>query len=212
MKITNTWMDVDLGRMERNLTALRECIQSGIEVFRMTSANAYTFEAMPIGPMQGVCPQYLAVHSVEDGEALRAQGITFPILVLDYPEPENVAGYVKRLHYGFLAQSVPSVKVYRTLAMRVLPAYGGVIGVHLKVKITPDGDDGFCYWDEKSDIQDLITAKSGLGVYCEGIWTELPACDDEDTRMLKVKKLNALAARLEEITGKPIPVRHVIVK
>ncbi len=49
-------------------------------------------------------------------------------------------------------------------------------------------------------------------MYVEGVYTELPAGDDEDLKMLKVKKLNALANRLGEITGKPIPVRHVFVK
>ena len=211
MKITNTWTGVDLDRMERNLAALRACARDGIEVLRLTGANAYTFEPMPIGPMQGVCPQFLAVRSIEDGETLRARGVTFPILVLDYPNPANVAGYVKRLHRAFLAQSVPSAEAGRALAMRVIPAYGGVISVHLKVRIEPDGGS-FSYWDEETDIGDIISVKSSLGMYCEGVYTELSAEDDEDTRMLKVKKLNALANRLGEITGKPVPVRHVFVK
>ena len=211
MHITNTWTSVDLERMERNLAALRSNRESGMEILRLVGANAYTFEPMPIGPMQGVCPQFLGVRTQEDGVRLRASGVTLPILVLEYPQPDNVAAYVKRLHRSFLAQSVDSPAVCRTLAMRVIPAYGGVISVHLKVEIAQEGE-GFLYWDENSSIDDMVAAKSNLGMYVEGVYTELPAGDDEDLKMLKVKKLNALANRLGEITGKPIPVRHVFVK
>lgn len=211
MQITRTWANVDLARLEQNYNALHTCLNAGIEVLRMVNANAYTFEPMVGGPMQGIGPQYLAVKTIQDGCRLRKEGVTLPILVLDFPYPDDLAGYVKTLHRNFLAQSIDCVRACRAIANRTIPAYGGVICAHIKVQIGAEGE-GYHYQDAGSVIDEMLAAKSNLGLYCAGIYTELDANATESEKMEAVKAMNQAARRLEEATGKPFAIRHVFLK
>lgn len=206
-----TWSDVDLKRLEQNCCALERCLDSGIEILRMVSANAYSFEPITNGPVQGICPQYLAVNKIEDGCSLRSEGVTLPILVLQFPYPDNVVSYVKMLHRNFLAQSIDNPRVCRAIANRTIPAYGGVICAHIKIQLSEDCE-GFKYLNKDSPIDDLVAAKSNLGLYCEGIYTELSGEESEEKKMAKIKVMNEVADRLEEVTKKPFSFRHVILK
>jgi len=209
MSITRTWSVVDLPALQRNYEVLKKYSEQGMRIQTLVGANAYSFEPCVGGPMQGTCPQYLAVDSIEDAAALRQDGVTLPILVAKYEKPVSTTAYVKKLHYNFLSQSVSSIEETRALSSRTIPAYGGVIGVHIKVEIAESGS-GFHYVSGQENIDDLISAKSRLGMYCEGIYTVLHRSEPEEIKAAKVKALHELADRLTEKTMKPFAIRHVV--
>lgn len=211
MNITRTWSQLDLESMKRNIMGLKACKDEGMVIHELVSANAYTFTPAIGGPMQGICPPFLSVDTIEDGCELRKNGVTVPVLVRNYSKPDNVTAYVKQLHRNYLAISLDNLEDYKAVSARVIPIFGGLLAVHLKVTIG-DVDGDFSCRDESSSIDNLILVKSTLGLFCQGIYTELDAQEPEEEKMRKVQILHSIADKLEEISGKEFPIRHVFCK
>ena len=208
MDITRTWAPIDLERMQRNNDAIRACLKDGMEIDELVSANAYSFSPAVGGPMQGKCPPFLTVRTVEEGCVLRQRGCTLPILVREYPCPDNVTLFVKTLHRNFLALRVDNLDEFRALSARVIPIFGGLLAIHIDVAIGEE-PGVFSYAGHNGPIDDLVLVKSTLGLYCQGICTHLDASLPEEEKMEKVKALHEAADRLEEISGKLFAIRHV---
>ena len=206
-----TWAKLDLEEMQRNYEGLKEAVESGMEIESLEPANVYTFEAMTGSPVRDLCPRYLSVATIEEGVALRQKGVTLPILVREFPWPDNIVKYVKTLHFNYLSQSVKSIDEVQALAARVIPIFGGVLSIHIKVDITENGE-GFTYFDDKSRIEDYMVAKTILGLYFEGIYTELDKNEPDEVKEMKIQKLGELAARVEKETKKPFTMKHFICK
>ena len=112
------------------------------------------------------------------------------------------------MHRNYLALSLDNLDDFRAVSARVIPIFGGILSIHLKVEIGEPGEK-FSYLNADSSIDDLLLVKSTLGLYCEGIYTVLDKNDTEENKKAKVKALHELAKRLEEITGKSFAVKHV---
>ena len=206
-----TWAKLDLEEFRRNYEGLKEAVDGGMEIGSLEPANVYTFEPMTGSPVRDLCPRYLTVATIEEGVELRQKGITLPILVREFPWPDNIVKYVKTLHFNYFSQSVKSIEEARALAARVIPAFGGVLSIHIKVDITENGE-GFTYFDEKSRIEDFVSAKTNLGMYFEGIYTELNKGDSSEVNENKMQKLSELSNRIEAATKKPFRLTHFFCK
>ena len=206
-----TWAKLDLEEFRRNYEGLKEAVDGGMEIGSLEPANVYTFEPMTGSPVRDLCPRYLTVATIEEGVELRQKGITLPILVREFPWPDNIVKYVKTLHFNYFSQSVKSIEEARALAARVIPAFGGVLSIHIKVDITENGE-GFTYFDEKSRIEDYMVAKTILGLYFEGIYTELDKNESDEVKEMKIQKLSELAERVEKVTKKPFTMKHFFSK
>lgn len=202
-----TWSKLDLEEIQRNYDVLKKAEENGMEIMSLEPANVYTFEPTAGSPVRDLCPRYLSVAKIEEGVELRQRGVTLPILVREFPQPDNIVKYVKTLHFNYLAQSVGSIEETRALASRVIPAFGGVLSIHIKVDIAKTGE-GFTYFDEKSRIEDFISAKTNLGMYFEGIYTELKKDEPDSVKEMKIQRLGELAERIEKETKKPFKIRH----
>lgn len=202
-----TWSKLDLEELRRNYEVLREAEESGMDILCLEPANVYTFEPITGGPVRDLCPRYLTVAKLEEGVKLRQRGVTLPILVREFPRPYNMVKYVKALHFYYLSQSVESIEEVQALASRVIPIFGGVLSIHIKVDITESGK-GFTYFDEKSRIENYIVAKTNLGMFFEGIYTELKKDEPNSIKEAKIQKLCQLAKRIEKETKKPFAMRH----
>jgi len=210
MNKNRTWTGFEIEKYIKNGEILDAAIKSGVKVYGMENANAYTFEPITDVPMRGLCPIFTAVNSMEEATDLRVKGLTYPILVLDQPELGDVSEYVKALHRSFLAQSAESMEVVRALQARVM-IYGGVLRLHLKVDMSSEGN-GFHYFAEEDSIEDLIAAMSLTGTYCEGIFTELSKDDPVEVNDKKIEVFTKLASKLEEATGKPFAIKHYFMR
>ena len=206
-----TWAKLDLEEMQRNYEGLKEAVESGMEIESLEPANVYTFEAMTGSPVRDLCPRYLSVATIEEGVALRQKGVTLPILVREFPWPDNIVKYVKTLHFNYLSQSVKSIDEARAIAARVIPAFGGVLSIHIKVDITENGE-GFTYFDDKSRIEDFVAAKTNLGMFFEGLYTELDKNEPDEVKEVKMQKLGELSARIKAATKKPFKFIHFFCK
>jgi alanine racemase len=124
-----TWADVDLGALERNLAVVREHAGAGVSVMLVVKADAYGHGAVPVSwhlASRGVA--CLGVGDSTEALALRAAGITAPILVLG----AVVAGELTDVIRGGIMVTVHSGDRVRALR-RHLRRTGGEVGVHLKV-------------------------------------------------------------------------------
>jgi alanine racemase len=78
---TRAWVDVDLGALVANARALAAL--TGVRLLPMVKANGYGLGAVEVTrALESLEPWGYGVASVEEGAALRAAGITRPILVV----------------------------------------------------------------------------------------------------------------------------------
>ena len=79
-----TWTEINLSVYRRNLEKIRAKVGPDVKILALLKANAYGHGALGLGQFaqkHNLC-QFFGVASVEEGIALRENGITLPILVL----------------------------------------------------------------------------------------------------------------------------------
>lgn len=85
-----TWAEVDLSAIQHNLRRLRAITQT--RVMAVVKANAYGHGAVPVArAAEAAGVDWLGVARAEEGLALRAAGLTRPILVLGHTPPDQAA-------------------------------------------------------------------------------------------------------------------------
>ena len=90
-----TYATVDLSALTHNLTQLRRLLSPGCDIMAVVKANAYGHGAVEISRSliaQGV--SRVAVVSLDEGIALRAAGITIPVVILGPLFPEQIRDLV----------------------------------------------------------------------------------------------------------------------
>jgi alanine racemase len=92
-EITRAWVDVDLAALCANARTVAAL--SGSRLLPMVKANGYGLGAVEVArALQNVDPWGFGVATVDEGAALRAAGITGPILVLTPLMPEWIDQYL----------------------------------------------------------------------------------------------------------------------
>lgn len=83
-----TWAEISLSNLEHNYRALRGCAPDS-KFLGTVKANGYGHGAVPIARrLVELGADYLAVACLDEGAALREAGVTAPILILGYTQPE----------------------------------------------------------------------------------------------------------------------------
>ena len=123
-----TWAEVDLGALERNLARVRAAT-SDAAVMLVVKADAYGHGAIPVSHhllRHGV--HSLGVGDSTEALALRAAGITAPILILG----AIVRGEMEQVIRGGISVTVHTLDRAKALA-RAASRMGARVRVHLKV-------------------------------------------------------------------------------
>lgn len=90
-----TWAEIDAGALRRNLWAMRARLHSDAQLCLAVKANAYGHGALAVAQAcLGQGADWLAVASLEEGAALRSEGITAPILTIAPVASEEAADMV----------------------------------------------------------------------------------------------------------------------
>ncbi|MGH8923080.1 MAG: alanine racemase [Acidimicrobiia bacterium] len=120
-----SWVEVDLGAIRHNVTALRELVAPAA-VCAVVKADGYGHGDVPVAEAAlGAGAEWLAVALLEEGIRLREAGIEAPILVLSEPSRSDVT---ELLHWRL------TPTVYRGETIDALGAAATVMsGVHLKI-------------------------------------------------------------------------------
>lgn len=88
----DTWAEVDLDNIAKNITAVKKQLPKEVEFFAVVKANAYGHGDVQVAKTAlNAGATYLAVAFMDEAIALRDKGITAPILVLGAARPQDAA-------------------------------------------------------------------------------------------------------------------------
>jgi alanine racemase len=127
-----TWVDIDLDAIEHNARQVENLIGPGCELMAVVKADGYGLGARFVGEaaIRGGA-SWLGVACVDEGVALRAAGISAPILVMGYVAPGETRAAVR----AGLAIVVASRETAGALeeAASLLGVPKGSVSVHVKI-------------------------------------------------------------------------------
>ena len=197
-----SWVEVDLEAIRRNAAWLKEKVGVGRLLMACVKGDGYGHGLVQVGraALEGGADR-LSVAHVEEGVALRQEGVPAPIQVLIEPLPEQAALFFEHN----LIASISSLEVAREFADR-LP---GRVKVHVEVDtgmgrvgLKPADVPAFCRFLEESAVFEL-----------EGLFSHLPSChyrqpdDEQFTRHQIAVFLETV--RAVEAEGRRIPLKHL---
>jgi alanine racemase len=93
-----SWIEIDRGRLESNLAAIRKVIDSKSAMMIVVKANAYGHGLEEVAPIVAPRADWLGVNTLEEALALAGLGIEKPTAILGYTPPARSREVVK---HGF---------------------------------------------------------------------------------------------------------------
>ncbi len=197
-----TKAEVSLDHLRYNLANFRAYLSPETKIMAVVKADAYGHGASEIANSAlSWGADYLGVAIVEEGIALRKNGIKAPILVFGNPVEEHVP----LLFQYNLIPTVISLEMAKKLSTEACKR-GKILSLHVKVD-TGMGRLGI-FPPEKSTsfLEDL---KSMPGLKVEGIYTHFATADETDKTYAKeqIKRFKGLLEILKEKNLCP-PLKH----
>ena len=123
------WAEIDLGAIQANVRALQGAVGDSA-LLAVVKADGYGHGAAEVaGAALAAGASHLGVALVEEGQQLRAAGITAPVFVLSEPVPESAAAVVAE----GLTPVVYTAEGIDALAKAVAASQVHSLDVHLKV-------------------------------------------------------------------------------
>lgn len=168
----NAWIEVDLDALDHNVATMRAVAGPGVHLIAVVKANAYGAGAEVVGPaLEAAGVERFAVVWPSEALALRAAGVTRPILVLGHAFPADApaavaAGITLTCHSLDLGRAVSDAAVAQHLTATV----------HVKV------DTGLHRFgvnlDDAVALAEALRALPGIDV--EGLTTHMANADEPD--------------------------------
>ena len=167
------WIEVDLGTLSQNVAVLRDLAGPGVEVHPVVKGNAYGHgmpaiaRALAAAGVDGLC-----VATFDEAMALRAAGISIPVLVL-FPIPAALADSARR---AAVAVTVGDRQLLDELLAAVRQdSAAPSLDVHVELE-TGLGRGGFGRAEALQAARDIDRAR---GLTLIGAWTHMQAPEDE---------------------------------
>lgn len=200
---TRTWAEISLGNLEHNYRALRACAPDS-KFLATVKANAYGHGAIPVARrLVELGADYLAVACLDEAAALRAAGITAPVLVLGDTPPQ-------------LAEEAVALGVTQTVftpeLAQALSAAAGTAGTRAKIHLKADTGMsrlGVLDHDPQRAAAEIAALCAPPHLEPEGIFTHFADADgDEAYTMLQFTRFLDVLDELREKYGRTFAIRH----
>ena len=200
--IRPVWMEVNLDNLAYNIRQIKNSIIAPASIMGIVKADAYGHGAAEISRVlleEGV--QRLGVAVLDEGIALRQEGIDVPILVLGYTPPQLFHKVLEHRITPTLYNYQDAVKLSELASKN-----GSNVKVHLKLD-TGMGRIGMIPGQDSLDMVSNIYALPGIKI--EGIFTHFSVADEKDKTYTReqFKKFTGFVNTLKE-RGIDIPLRH----
>jgi alanine racemase len=195
-----TWAEVNLARLEDNLTAIKQKVGSA-KIMLVVKANAYGHGLVEVSKALASKTNYIGVAVLEEGILLRKLGITAPILVLGGIWGDQIIQYLQH-DLTLTASSVERLEQIDSVA--------GQIGVKAKVHLKIDtGMErvGIHYYSAHL-LQEAALKCAHVDV--EGIYSHFAnadSCNLAHARLQLERFIEVL--RFYEKHSLPTPMRHI---
>ena len=204
-----TVLEVNLDALTHNLQYYRQQLQPGVRLMVMVKAFAYgsgSYEVASLLEFQRV--DYLAVAYADEGQQLRDNGISLPIMVLN-PGPDTFA-QLRRYRLEPEIYSLERLRDYLQATQETAPDLPGPLPpLHLKLD-TGMRRLGFGE-EELPALLALLTQHRAL-LPVAGIMTHLAAADDpahDDFTHAQLATFGRMAAAIEAVLGYPT-LKHAL--
>ena len=200
MKKDRAWIEVNLKQLQKNAEIIQKFLKEGCELMAVVKANGYGHGAVETAKALnavGVCS--FAVATIDEGIALRREGICGKILILGYTDPER-AGELKKYE---LCQTIISLPYADALKRREQ-------GLQAEVKIDTGMHRQGVRWDQLQDIKRLFLDPA---FHICGMYTHFCAADSQEAQDMLFTKEQI--RRLEEVVKYlrseqiPLPSLHM---
>jgi len=195
-----TWAEVRLGRLERNLEAIRKAVAPA-GIMLVVKANAYGHGLVEVARALSPRTDCVGVAVLEEGIQLRRLGITAPILVLGGVWGDQIGSYLRH----DLTLTASSVE-----RLEQIDAVAGSMGLEAKVhlKIDTGMERVGVHWYSAARLQEAALRCAHVRV--EGIFShfansDAPDLDDARRQLDRFQEV----LRFYERRGLPMPVRHI---
>lgn len=172
-KSHETMMEVNLGTMTRNLNYYRSLLSPGTKLMAMVKASSYgTGKVEVANALQFNHVDYLTVAYSDEGVALRQNGITLPIMVMN-PEEDSFDSIIRHR----LEPDIYSFRVLRLFndTARLFCQEHERIAIHIEFD-TGMHRLGFC-GDDIASLADLLCDESCV-LSVKSVFTHLACADD----------------------------------
>lgn len=202
---SRTWAEIDLGSLDHNYHALHSMLPEDCKMLCSVKANGYGHGALPVARrLETLGADYLAVACLEEAIQLRKGGITLPILILGWTDPD-LAGELIRYK---LTQSVFDAETAMSLS-QCAQRMGKSLTVHLAVD-TGMSRLGFLCGEKElaGTVEEVARIYPLPGLAWEGIFTHFSDADgSEEYTMLQFTRFLDLLEALEKQNIK-FQIRH----
>lgn len=202
MSLHPSWIDIDLNAIAHNTRLLKRQVGDHVTVCAVVKGNGYGHGMLEVARTAlSAGATQLAVAYLNEALALRAAGITAPILVMGYTPPDPDAVAQALTHDLILSLSeVDSAHAFARCAQ----AAGRALRVHIKIDT---GMSRLGLWHEDAATQAVQIAQwSALRV--EGLFTHFSCADSEDITYTELQR-----ARFQQVIAALRPnlphLRHI---
>lgn len=116
-----TWAEINLTAYRHNLEKIRVRVGENIKLLALLKANAYGHGAVELGQFaqKNKLADFFGVASVEEGIALRKNGVTLPILVLGSLYPFEAFEYALRYDLSVAIASLEAAQAVKEAAHKL---------------------------------------------------------------------------------------------
>jgi alanine racemase len=187
--IRPVWVEIDRAALRHNLREIRRVIGPDVQQMAVVKAEAYGhggIEVAQVALQAGA--SWLGVALPEEGIALRAAGLTAPILVFAPLQAEQAAVFLEYNLTPTICRLEPVVALARLAVKRGQPA-----AVHVKVD-TGMGRIGVAYPEAEKFIKKLALIP---GIKVEGLFSHLATADQVDKQYAELQ-----AQRFQEVVDR----------
>ena len=194
---------IDLDAICHNISEIKNIVGTDTKIMPVIKADGYGHGAVPVAKaLNKIGVDGFAVAIIEEGIALRKQGITKPILIL---------GYTSEYQYASLIQHEIEQTVFSYDMAEAISKFAVTMkkdaNIHIKVD-TGMNRIGFKPTEESVSQVERIQKLPNIKI--QGIFTHFACADEEDkTSARHQKELFDQFVRSLEDKGIEIPVKHV---
>ena len=165
------WVEVDLGKIRRNIEILKSRLSPGTKLLSVVKANGYGHgdAAVAKAAVSGGA-DWLGVARVDEGASLRAASIAKPILLLAEPP---IGAVTRAVELG-LTPTIYTLSMAEAFSSAGRHTGNGYVPVHVKI------DTGMHrYGIHPADAASFLgSLREMSGIRVEGIWSHFAVAED----------------------------------
>ncbi|ANC75549.1 alanine racemase [Fictibacillus phosphorivorans] len=176
----DTWAEIDLDKISQNIKSFKRHLPEQ-KIMAVVKANGYGHGALQVAEealRSGA--EFLAVAMLDEGLALRKQGIKAPILVMNRVRPE---------YASLAAENEISLTVFQKEWLMEAQSYMKETKHQIKIHLKIDTGMGRVGFREESELQEVASFINQSPVFeAEGVFTHFATADEWESELFEQQR------------------------